>query len=125
MFFRLPRRGERGEIGHRSAAHKKPTGFSIEPENLPDPIDRQALEFHRRWRRTPDGEIGVQGRSEQVGEPRNGSARRLDITKHARMRVLPAKWNDRVAKNFEQGIKIDSFDRKLRVEPLRISCEDV
>src|SRR5215216_7059003 len=117
MFFRLPRPGECGEIGHGSAANKKPAGFRIEPENLPDPIDRQALEFHRPWCRTPDSEIRVQSRSEQIGERTNGRSRRLYVAKHPRMRVLTAKRDERFAKNCQQRIKIGSFDRKVRVEP--------
>src|SRR5215211_6355054 len=116
MLFRLPRRGECGEIGHGSAANKKPAGFSIEPENLPDPVDREAFEFHRRRCRTPDREIGVQGRTEQIGERTNGRSRGLYVAKHPRMRVLTAKRDDRFAKNCQQRIKIGSLDRKLRVE---------
>ena len=55
----MPGRTQCGEIGHRSAADKEPISFSRESEDLPDPIDRQALEFHRRRRRTPNGEIGI------------------------------------------------------------------
>src|SRR4029077_13513978 len=115
--FRLPRRGQSREIGHRSAADKKTAGFRIESQNLTDPIDRQALEFHRRRRRTPDGEIGVQRRSKQIGERADWSSRRLHIAKHPGMRVLTAKRNDRVAKNFQQRLKISSLARKVRIEP--------
>src|SRR5881409_1875277 len=36
---------------------------------------------------------------------------------HPRMRILPAKRNDRVAKNFQKRIKIGSLDWKSGVKP--------
>ena len=116
--FRLARRGQRGKIGHRSAADKEAACFGREPKNLTDPIDGHAFEFDRRRRRTPDGEIGVQSRSKQIGERTDWRPGRLHVAKHPGMRVLPAKWNDGFAKNFQQRIKIRSLNRKLRVEPV-------
>ena len=112
----VARRSKRSEIGHRSAADKKAESFSGESQDLADPIDRDALEFYGGRRRTPDRKVGVQRRSKQIGESTDRRAGRLHIAKHPGMRVLPAKRNDRVAKNFQQRIKISSFDRKLRIE---------
>src|SRR5437762_685908 len=67
--------------------------------------------------RAPDREIGVQRRSKQVRERRDGNPRRLHVAKHPRMRILPAKRNDRVAKNFQKRIKIGSLDWKSGVKP--------
>ena len=116
--FRLTRRGDRGEIGHRPTADEESAGFGIESENLTNPIDCQALEFHRRRRGTPNGEIRVQRRGEQVGERCERRARRLYITKHARVRVLSAKGNDVLAKNLQQLVETNPFAWKRGVEPV-------
>ena len=111
--------GQVSQAAARLAINSPPTKrppASDESQNLTDPIDCQALELHWRRRRTPDREIGVQRRSKQIGECSKRIPGRLDITKHPGMRVLTAKRNDRVAKNFQQRIKICSFDRKRRVE---------
>src|SRR5205809_7453466 len=118
MIFRLPRRGDRGEIGHRSTADKEAACSCIESKNLPDPIDCQAFEVHRGWRGTPNREIRIQDRGEQVGKRRERSPRRLHVAKHARMRVLPAKWNNVLAKNLQQAVEVGSFSWKRGVEPI-------
>ena len=42
----------------------------------------------------------------------------MHVTEHPRMRVLPAKGNDRLAKNLQQVVEVASVGRKRVIEPI-------
>ena len=50
----------------------------------------------------------------------------MHVAKHPRVRVLPAKRNNRLAKNFQEGIEVASLRRKSGVEPVaNLACGSV